>query len=626
MDFALGSWRVEPDLNQLVRGQETRRVTPKSMDLLVCLARREGRLVSKDEIHREVWADAFVTDDALTRCIAELRRALEDSARDPAIIGTVSRRGYRILVSVVWDPSSSGGPAPAAEPLAPAPVPPPAVLAPPQANRRPWRRWTVRVGALVLALLALLPGARLLRSWWPARHHPPVVQAVAVLPLADLSGEPGQEYFADGMTDELITELAHIEAWKVISRTSSMRYRHSTEALPEIARKLGVDAVVEGTVLRSGGRVRITAQLIQAATDSHLWSGSFERDMKDVVTLQREIAETIAGDFRLRFSARKGRTGDRPADPAAYEAYLRGWYFFDRFEFNKAASYFEDATVKDPKFALAHALLFEADAMSTFVKDLPLSPRALRAMERARALDDTLAEVHAAAGDVAFFSEWNWAAGEAEYRRGAEIDPRSVDAAHHYAICLSDLGRWDAAAREYRRALELDPASYRLNLDFLRLLIDAHRYPEAVVQLQKTVELDPNQSGVYMMAGILYEAMGRKAEAAAAFLDSDRRSGHDAAQTAAFASAIAAHGLPGYWQALFERVEQEAKRGPVSLLWHARVCVWAGRKSEALALLDAAFAQHNPQLVAIKAGTVWDPLRSEPRFQSLLRRMNFPSE
>ncbi len=622
MDFLLGSWLVQPELNALVRDRETRQVTPKSMDLLVCLARREGRVVSKDEIHQELWPDTFVTDDALTRCIVELRRALGESARDPETIGTVSRRGYRVLVPVTWKPSipRARAEAPAA---AATPVPPAAVEAPPTARPGSWRRGIVLAGAGLLAALVALAGTRLVRGRLPAPAGPPVVRSVAVLPLADLSGDPAQEYFADGMTEELIAELAHIEAWKVISRTSSMRYKRSTETLPEIARKLGVDAVVEGTVLRSGGRVRITAQLIRAATDTHLWSGSFERETTDVMTLQREIAQAIAADFRIQFSPRP-RIGDPPAEPAAYEAYLHGWYFLDRREFSKAASYFEEATVRDPQFALAHALLFEADAMDTFVRDLPLSPRALRAMERARSLDDTLAEVHDAAGDVAFFAQWNWAAGEAEYRRAVQLDPRSVDAARHHASCLHALTRWDEAIREYRRALELDPASFGLNLELLGLLINAHRYPEAVAQLHRTLELDPDRSAVHQSAGTLYEAMGKDAEAAAAYLDAEKRAGRDAGQIAALEAGVAARGLPGYWEAVLKLIQEAATGRALPPFERARVYVRAGQRSEALALLEAAFARHDVHLAWIKAGASWDPLRSDPRFQALLRRMNFP--
>ena len=336
------------------------------------------------------------------------------------------------------------------------------------------------------------------------------------------------------------------------------------------------------------------------------------------------IAQAIAADSRYQFSPRQARTADRSVDPAAYEAYLHGWYFFDRVEFSKAASYFEEATVKDPKFALAHALLFEADAMATFVRDLPLSPRALRAMERARALDDTLAEVHDAAGDVAFFAQWNWATGEAEYRRAVELDPRSVDAARHYASCLHALTRWDAAVREFKRALELDPASLGLNSELLRLLINAHRYPEAVAQLQRTLELDPNQGAVYWVAGTLYEAMGKDAEAAAAYLDSEKRSGRDPRQIASLEKAIAERGMPGYWEAVFQRLQKEATERAVSPFERARVCVRAGRRSEALALLEDAFVRHNPHIPWIKAGASWDPLRSDPRFQALLRRLNLP--
>ena len=255
---------------------------------------------------------------------------------------------------------------------------------------RAWKRHWLQIAASVIA------GGAILLVLHVRRQHsvtaPPAIRSLAVLPLANLSGDPEQEYFADGMTDQLITELAQLNACDVISRTSVMRYKQTRQPLREIARELSADVVIEGTVLRSGTRVRITAQLIDAATDRHLWSGSFEREISDVLSLQAGIARAIAGELNLTLNSPEHvrQRSARKVVPEAYDAYLRGWYFLDRGQYPKAASYFEQATVADPDFALAHALLFEADGMTSFSQDLPLSERALKAMERARGLDDNL--------------------------------------------------------------------------------------------------------------------------------------------------------------------------------------------------------------------------------------------
>ncbi len=394
MDFRVGPWLIRPGLNRIVNGPRSLHVTPKSMEVLVCLAKREGSVVSKDELFQEVWAGTYVTDDALTKCIGELRRAFDGTRREPSIIETIPKRGYRVAVPVIWDtgdtmasgepgaavttaPEAGGGPGDSLAPLN---------AAAPAAKPSFWKRHRVLAvgGVLLLTLaIAVAAGGARLRALLGIRGGPPAIQSIAVLPLTDLSGNPEQEWFAEGMTEELITELAQIEAWKVISRTSVMRYKGTKKSLPEIARELRVDAVVEGTVLRSGSRVRITAQLIHAATDTHLWSGSFEREIDDVFGLQRSIARGIASELKIKLNLEEQVRASRKRRivPEAYEEYLKGCYFLDRNQYANAESHFEQATQKDPEFALAHALLWEADAWQTFVQDAPPSAKARRALD-----------------------------------------------------------------------------------------------------------------------------------------------------------------------------------------------------------------------------------------------------
>jgi TolB-like protein/DNA-binding winged helix-turn-helix (wHTH) protein/Flp pilus assembly protein TadD len=627
MDFRVGLWLVRPGMNSLVCEGRACHVTPKSMEVLVCLAKRQGQVVAKDEIFREVWAETFVSDDALTRCIGELRRAFHDDAREPSIIRTVPKRGYLILAPVLWDQGDATPPLPGAAATAEAC----AIKAEtPAAGTESslWKhRWILAGGGfiLLLAILLVLNAGRIRRALL-VRGGTSAIQSLAVLPLADLSGDPEQEYFADGMTEELITELAQINAWKVISRTSVMRYKGTKKLLPEIARDLAVDAIIEGTVLRSGGRVRVTAQLIDAATDLHLWSGSFERELSDVLSLQSGIARAIAAELRVTLSpqehARLSRT--RKVIPEAYDAYLKGWHFYNGDQYLKAASYFEQATSKDPSFALAHALLCEADAMVMFGQDQPLTDRALKAMQKARELDDNLAEVHTDIGDVRFYWDWDWTAGEAEFRRAVELDPGSVDAAHHYAGCLHVLGRWDEALQEYRRALRLDPVSPRMNVLLLTLFLDTHQYELAMEQFRKVIELDTNSGLAYSQAGKVFEALGRDAEAMAAYLKADSLYGKSAEQVRALENAAKTEGVRGYWKKHLEQLQERSKQTRVPPLDFASLYVRLGEKDAAMKMLEAAYRQRAPRLVWINARAVWDPLRPDPRFQSLLRRMRFP--
>lgn len=619
MDFLLGPWLVQPGLNRLVLGSHTSVVTPKAMEVLVCLARREGAVASKDAIFQEVWPGTHVTDDSLSRCIAELRHAFRDTARRPWVIETIAKRGYRVIPPVVWDsvtpngfPGSAVVELPRADPAATSGYP------------APRRRRLLAAGVAILSFLAVIAAiVGVLRGRRGGSH---TIQAIAVLPITDLSGGPGQEYFADGMTEELITELAHLEAWKVVSRTSVMRYKGSGKPIPAIARELAVDAVIEGAVRRSGNRVRITAQLIRADSDTHVWARSFERELSDVLILQREIASEIAAELRVRTAAKApGGTGrGRRVVPEAYESYLKGRYLLFRGQYSRAASEFEQAAADDPGFALALALLFEAESMENYRRDLPISDRAMRALERAQALDDGLAEVQVGLGDVKFFGEWNWPAGEAAFRRATEIDPGSFDAAVHYAGCLRILRRWDAAEKAFKRALQIDPVSPRINAGWLGFLIDAHRYMEAAQHFEKLTQLEQDRGPAYEQIGLLHQVQGRDSEALAAFLRSDLLQGKSPEQVNALETAGTAGGLRRYWRKRIELLSREAEQKWVPPLDFASLYVRIGEYDQTMRMLEAAYQQHAPRLPWIRATALWDPLRSDPRFQSLLKRMRFP--
>jgi TolB-like protein/DNA-binding winged helix-turn-helix (wHTH) protein/Tfp pilus assembly protein PilF len=636
----LSAWQVKPEMGSIACDGKLSHVSPKAMEVLLCLVRRQGQVVSKDEIFREVWAQTFVSDDALTQCIVELRRAFHDHAREPSIIQTIPKRGFVLLVPVIREEDdgqraigevldtreencehsaagvsvhvSTGNPVEPDHPIW-------------QLSSRGRRLLMIAAGCACLAVILSVVGVQR----WLARERaasPRSIRSIAVLPLANLSGDPEQEYFADGMTEQLITELARARTCDVISRTSIMRYKGSKLPLRDIARELSVDGIVEGTVLRSGNRVRVTAQLINANTDRHIWSDSFERDISDVIALQAGIATAIAEQLNVTLSPlEQDRLQGQRIVPEAYEAYLRGWYFFDRAQYVKAGSYFEQATVADPNFALGHAMLFESDSMASFIKDSPrLSERALKALQRARELDDSLAEVHDGIADVLLMDKWDWEGAGAEYRRAVELNPASVDAALHYIYWLHMQRRWSEAQEQINRALRIDPVSPTVNHQKLALLVDMHQWDAALEQYQRTIELDPGRGGAHWRAQMVFGALGREDERIAAFLKAEAANGATLQQQAELSAAAREAGFSACIKKRVAQLKQGGATEENQPTVFASFYVALGDLDSAFRLYQKAVREHRPHLLWINAHTSSDPMRSDPRFQTILREMHFP--
>ena len=592
------------------------RLRRQSAEILGMLIHHPGEVVTRDEIREKLWPGGTIVefDHSVNSAVNRLREVLGDSPATPRYVETLPRVGYRFVAAVEIE-QAGGGPQASVKPAA---------LETPK-NRSWLRAW---MAAGLLAAVLLVAAAMVATRYRPVTSAvpssaPPTIRAVAVLPLTNLSSNPDEDYFADGVTEELLTELAHIDAWRVISRTSVMQYKRTSKSLPEIAHELGVDAVIEGTVQRAGGRMRITAQLIQAATDTHLWAGSFERDMSHALTVQREIARSIAQAVRVKVQSpeRLHPSFGRDVVPEAYEAYLRGRYFMNQGQYRNAAAWLDQAATKDPGLAPAYALLYEADAMTAYQSDLPLPPRALHALERARALDPSLADVHTDAGDVAFCWKWDWKAAEAEFRRAVEIDPGSVEAVSHYGLYFHAMARWEAAAEWCHRLQELDPVSPRAAVIVLRFYVNSHRYEQAETEFHKIIELDPESAAAYLRGGILFERQGREAEALAANLNLERiRFG--STYLPVLRDAGRARGVRGYWEKVIELMHQQAKETPIPPMDFATAYVRMGDKERAIEMLEEAYRHRAPRLIWLAADAVWDPLRADPRFQALLRRMN----
>jgi eukaryotic-like serine/threonine-protein kinase len=455
------------------------------------------------------------------------------------------------------------------------------------------------------------------------------IGSIAVLPLANLSGDPEQEFFADGMTEALILTLAQIDAFRVASRTSVMRFKGTSTPLPEIARALQVDAIVEGTVARFGGRVRITAQLIDAGTDRHLWARSYERELSDVIALQGEVARAVAeeihGQVTHEASARLARA--RRVDPDAYEAYLRGRYHWNRRSeegIRKGIEYFEEAIRLDPLYAQAHAGLAQAyDTLGSysFITPEEAYTKARVAALHALEIDENLSEAHVAMGGVLQNHAWDWAASEEHFRRAIAADPGNAGAYHWYSDLLSALGRSDEAVAAMRRAHALDPLSLTVNMSLGACLFYAHRYEDAVEQQRRTLELDPQFAPAHRMLGGALEQLGRLDEAIAEYKTAAALS-NDLAATALLAHTIARAGRPDEARRIHAQLKEDAQRRYLSPYSEAAIYTGLGETDAAFERLEKAYAIRDRGMVWIKVAPRLDPLRGDPRFDALLRRMN----
>src|SRR6202140_3425545 len=532
-----GTYEVSLHSGEVGKGGLRIKVQQQPMKLLEILLERPGEVVTREELRSRVWpSESFGDfDQALNIAVGKLRSALGDSAENPRFIETLPKRGYRFIADVsVLDtdarlrrPESVAADPPASESgqtlqgsgLA---------VAPP---RQPWPTRAAIVGlALVLSLSIL--AVWLFRSRGPA---PAGIRSLAVLPLENLSGDASQNYFADGMTDELITDLAQISALRVISRTSVMVYKGARKPLPQIARELNVDAVVEGTVLRSGNQVRITAQLIEASTDKHLWSQSYEGELRDTLALQSRVASAIADQIRINLTPREQAAlkNVKVVNPEAYESYLKGRYFWNKRTadgLKVALAYFNQAIEEDPKYAEAYSGLADTYAVlgdwqygvMSFKEALP---KAKAAAIKALELDRTQSEAHTSLGYSLRAFDWDFDSAGKEFRRAIEINPGYATAHHWNAMNLGLLGRPKEALVEMRKAENRDPLSLIINADLAEFLLLTHSYDESVEQGLKIIEMDPTFAIGHKQLGDAYLLKQMDKEAVAELQEAVRLSG-----------------------------------------------------------------------------------------------------
>jgi TolB-like protein/DNA-binding winged helix-turn-helix (wHTH) protein/Flp pilus assembly protein TadD len=611
----------------------------KPFQVLTALLERPGELVSRDDLRQLMWsADTFLDfDNSLNTAIAKLREALGDSAEEHRYIETLARRGYRFVAPVAAGPMVATGTSQEG-------VKTEFVIHTPEDDAEVHRRkelstaakttWLVPFGGGVIAVIALAAGIIWSNAGGLAdRLHvdvaPPGIQSLAVLPFHNLSGDQEQEYFADGMTDELIIELSKISEIRVISRTSVVPYKETRKSLPEIARELNVDAVVEGTVMHSGERVRLTAKLMRVKPEEPLWAERYERNLSDVLTMQNEMARTIAAKIlvKLTQAERANLALVRPVNPEAYSLYLKGRYSSEKPTsegLRRSLRYFEQAIEKAPQYAAAYGGLAESYNLLGYLNIVPPSeafPRAEIAARQALTIDQNAAGAHVALGFALLEYDWNRTGADREFTRAIELNPNYSAAYlwHGYVLLLS--GRLDDAKKAIQQAKDLDPLSLQIRMIDASAFYFGRQYNEAIEKLRDIVELDPYVSRASHLLGYAYWKAGQPGQAFLAFTKGDELAGYPSQKLEALQTAYLMSGLRGYWSREIEVLMQQSNHQYVSPVFIAMNYACLGNSDQTFQWLNKAYEERSFKLLEIKLDPAWDSFRSDRRFKNLLRKI-----
>jgi TolB-like protein/DNA-binding winged helix-turn-helix (wHTH) protein/Tfp pilus assembly protein PilF len=624
--YAFGEFRLDPQSRVLLRAEEPVTLTPKGFEVLLALVRNGGRVVSKQELMQAVWPDSFVEESNLTQTVFMLRKALGETTTQKYIL-TVQGQGYRFVPEVrtvqlsdvnvpemptaVTGVGQSVGAAKALE-----------------ASTETRTRRGLVPALLIVSIIGV--AVWLYRPFERAKAAPPL-RSIAVLPLDNFSGDPSQEFFVDGMTDELITDLAKVRSLRVISRTSVMRYKGTKKELPQIARELNVEGIIEGSVTRSGGRVRITAQLINASTDQHIWAEAYEREAGDVLKLQSEVARAIAEQVQAKLTPQEQARLDsaQSVNLEAYEAYLKGRYYLST-EYSNPESlklskkYFEEAIRKDPGFARGYSGLADSYVWMALFHQIPPADAyrsAMEAIRQSRELNNTVGEVHDTLGMLKWRFEWNWTAAEQEFDQAITMAPSYSCGHEDRATYLSFLGRRSEALAGVKNSREIDPGPSSA-LTEVAAYYQLRDYGNLIESSKRGLSLSPDEWTAYASLAVGYEGTGKMTEAITAYKKAVELSKGDQDALASLAHAYAATGRRSEAENILRDLQRRPTTSYVSPYVIATVFAGLGEKDKAFDYLDKAYDERSLDLSwQIKADPRLDNLRSDARFQNLLRRI-----
>lgn len=612
--YRFAEFEVDGEQFELRREGRPVKVERIPLELLFLLLQKKGGVASREEIVERLWGrEIFLdTEHGINTAIRKIRQALRDNAETPRYIQTVTSKGYRFLAPFETTESAE------AEPVTPPPAAEPAI-----APKQGWRREWVTAIALCVAgvALAIFTAQAIRARVFASRARK--IHSIAVLPLVNLSGDPAQEYFADGLTDELITDLAKQRSLRVVSRTSVMQYKGARRPVREIAQELGVDGVLEGSVARTGERVHMTAQLIYAPTDTHVWAESYDRDFSNAFSLPEELSETVAKEVQ---TATSPVPTAKPINPEAHDAYLRGRYFWMAHDVEQSQAYFEKAVQLEPDYAAAWSGLADTYALEGMGWQKPeaVTSKAKDAAERALALDGSLAEAHNSMGAWYFFYGWDPERADAEFRRATELNPSYAEAHYLRAWVLAALDQNDAGEAEMRRYVEMAPFARPRALGVF--LYSIRKYDAAISELEVQQKAHPSdEDSVVLQLSTLYWLKGRYADSQAA-LEKGLRLERNETDAAAAHAAWVRGGEKAVEEWGVQNMEAQERKGFVSPLFMADAYSYAGAREKVLRELGEAYRVHDPNLILLQTNPLYDFVHEEPRYQALVKKLGLRPE